>query len=850
MYLLNTSLLKLVEFTEADTPEYAILSHTWGEEEVSFQDIQYVSQVWCTLLSQTASAIKSKSGYTKIKRSAELARSEGHEFIWVDTCCIDNRSSAELSEAINSMYRWYSRAVVCYVYLDDVRFQPHGFNNGEFYTLCQPSRWFTRGWTLQELIAPKNVVFYTADWKRMGNKNHRPVRRALATITEINELVLEGVVSPLSMSVAARMKWASRRQTTRAEDIAYSLMGIFGVNMPLLYGEGTKAFVRLQEEILKGSNDHTIFAWKMPKAEGLDTPLSGLLADSPAAFADIEDYRPLPPITSRGSMTWTITNHGLRIPLFLRAVVQDNESKADDEFDAILECASRRGNDWFESPSIRVRRLYGDQFARVDPQTVRTIQTPSYEDGSQASSYKVIFIKQKPVYTVPNFMVSYENIHWRKTSRPTSVYLESVWPERYWDSRAATLQSIPPDNGCIVGLFRFSCSPLVVDYAIGLQRNQGGSWGCWSLQRRSHNDTVQEAVASANEFLIHEAYQMRGEASLYQHGSGTFEWKRNTNALSTVDINIEHTTIHGRPCFFVRARFKQGDLESRLQNLLMDATEPISLQDIFFAKTPDSARIRVAPLIMIPQQIQHLTDSGTLIRGVSEAEQRLRACLLGVLDELDHVMLGDPRLEDSAEDSHGMRPIHCAIIGGHKPVVKGLLELGADISSRTTHGWSPFHVAALFGRFQILELLIDELINRTKGTWAAQVIIDDRDNALSENILHLAVIHISQAGGEELLALLRFLNWKATSSAWNSVNHLGETPLHRLAAMGDGSIELVQSAWAYEFIPHPHDHLLDKHGRSLLWYAVCSGAVAMAKKLIELNRRIVNMMVQRFTHVN
>ncbi|KAK4460442.1 ankyrin repeat-containing domain protein [Cladorrhinum samala] len=257
MRLLRTDLsdgrLELQEFAGDCREKYAILSHVWGESELTIQDVQ-------------ASVGQTKKGYSKVINCCSRAKSDGFDYVWIDTCCIDKTSSAELSEAINSMYRWYQDADVCYVHLADVPSVPF-----------PDSRWFTRGWTLQELIAPSVVVFVDENWRDLGTK--ATLQEAIMRSTNIPAAVLAGN-GPSNASVAQRMSWAARRQTTRVEDIAYCLLGIFGVNMPLLYGEGERAFIRLQEEIIRTSDDQSIFAWRS------DDSRSGLLATGPAAFAD------------------------------------------------------------------------------------------------------------------------------------------------------------------------------------------------------------------------------------------------------------------------------------------------------------------------------------------------------------------------------------------------------------------------------------------------------------------------------------------------------------------------------------------------------------------------------------
>jgi hypothetical protein len=221
MRLLNTRTRKLEEFFGEAIPKYAILSHTWGENEVTFKDIERDGY---------------KSGSVKIDGClAEY----GPPYVWIDTCCIDKSSSAELSEAINSMWSWYSKADVCYVYLSDV---PPGDVPGRKDSAFRKSRWFTRGWTLQELIAPDHVVFYDSSWELIGRKirytSDEKLPGILADITRIPKGYLNGKEHVERASIAQRMSWAANRETKRVEDIAYSLLGIFGVNMAMLYGEG------------------------------------------------------------------------------------------------------------------------------------------------------------------------------------------------------------------------------------------------------------------------------------------------------------------------------------------------------------------------------------------------------------------------------------------------------------------------------------------------------------------------------------------------------------------------------------------------------------------------------------
>jgi hypothetical protein len=225
------------------TMPYAILSHTWGDdnEEVSFRDLKDGSG-------------KTKDGYRKIRFCGEQAARDDLQYFWVDTCCIDKSNSTELSEAINSMFRWYRDAARCYVYLSDVRKR----NHDEYDDLprsiwkldFRKSRWFTRGWTLQELIAPASVEFFSYEGIWLGDK--RSMKDQISEITNIPAQVLQGG-SLSSFSVDERMSWGAKRNTAREEDGAYCLLGIFDIYMPLIYGEREQAFSRLRREIaMKG----------------------------------------------------------------------------------------------------------------------------------------------------------------------------------------------------------------------------------------------------------------------------------------------------------------------------------------------------------------------------------------------------------------------------------------------------------------------------------------------------------------------------------------------------------------------------------------------------------------------
>jgi hypothetical protein len=231
--------LQLVSVNDDHPPPYAILSHTWSEgQEVTYDEL-------------VAGTGKEKTGYAKIVFCVDRAGEDGIEYCWVDTCCIDKSAHQEVQTAINSMFRWYQGAAKCYAYLSDVQV-PREVSDAQAFPISwmQPfrqSRWFTRGWTLQELLAPANVEFFSKEGKRLGSRIS--LERQVHEITEIPVEAVRG--QRLSeFSIDERMSWAAKRTTTLREDKVYCLLGIFGVYLPLIYGEGDAyAELRLREEI-------------------------------------------------------------------------------------------------------------------------------------------------------------------------------------------------------------------------------------------------------------------------------------------------------------------------------------------------------------------------------------------------------------------------------------------------------------------------------------------------------------------------------------------------------------------------------------------------------------------------
>lgn len=380
MRLLNSSNIELEDFsTDKDIPDYAILSHTWDVEEVLFADMG-------------KNIATGKAGYRKLWYSCQQAMKDRLNYVWIDTCCIDKSSSAELSEAINSMYSWYQKAKKCYVYISDFPTKVPALVD---------SRWFTRGWTLQELIAPSNLIFYSADWTELGTK--MTLQNILAQRTGIDVGILTGEKSLGSASVARRMSWACKRETTRIEDMAYCLMGLFDVNMPMLYGEGSKAFIRLQEEIMKHSDDQSLFAWTDSSAD--PESYQGLLAKSPKSFektGNITPYRDW-----ELSAPFSISNKGLRIDLYLSRYKEDL-------FVAALDCPVPPDYEGFLGIFLK-RITTGDhQYARVKADTLCQL--------NERGSIEIIYVRQSPSAPGPQDIYPLHAFQLRKGPTQESDY--------------------------------------------------------------------------------------------------------------------------------------------------------------------------------------------------------------------------------------------------------------------------------------------------------------------------------------------------------------------------------------------------------------------------------------------
>ena len=263
---------------------YAILSHRWQGDEISFKDMEKL----------TNSKLQTCSG-RKVVGTCEVAQKENLKWVWIDSCCIGNNVNAR-GRAINLMYRWYRCSQTCYTYLHDVTKDSFPRKANE----PANSEWFSRGWTLQELIAPRVLEFFDQSWQPIGNR--RDHAATLSKITRVPQILLDQTDGPGAsrtltdtFGVAQIMSWAADRETRMPEDRAYSLVGLFGVSLPALYGiGGQEAFQILQDTIIKQYRDQSILSWS-GQANG------NVLAESPSDFQKCFDVVPWRPSSWPGS---------------------------------------------------------------------------------------------------------------------------------------------------------------------------------------------------------------------------------------------------------------------------------------------------------------------------------------------------------------------------------------------------------------------------------------------------------------------------------------------------------------------------------------------------------------------
>ncbi|KAK7702068.1 hypothetical protein SLS64_009929 [Diaporthe eres] len=725
-------------------PPYAILSHTWGDDEVSLQAMQGLKAKYMT---------KKSRSLKKVIDAARLAASHGYRWIWIDTCCIDKNSSAELSEAINSFYRWYENAGVCYVYLDDYPEGQHDASSDfaehpDTWTL-QNTRWVTRGWTLQELVAPKMVRFYTKYRQPMGEKRDPSVCQALTRATGIEIGVLSGQITVAEISVANRMKWASKRLTKRPEDVAYCLMGLFGVNMPPLYGEGgARAFIRLQEQILKINDDQSIFAWQRHSKDE-DKSMHGLLASSPAYFQNTRSIYLMPTgFQSTSSVPWSMTNKGLHVQLYIRPELDTGE----EEYLAILDCfqdkkePDENPNDEFQaySPAIHLRRLWGDQYTRVRAHVCESLG----ERARHGGRHETFFVKQNPAPALPNLGI-HDYPRFGKTAH--NWKLRQVFPRDQWSGDDGVFRlSLYRARG-IQGMFRFTRNqhnqrPFAhldleydsLDVAVVLHRTARADLEAVCFPRPQEGSTLEQAYYRLNriwtkasreeqDYLFGE-YQERimvvpEMIKAVRAGRGLYL----INLRERFELETDLSNVPGLWATFhynlrVALEFQQSmselDGKPLEEESLKRARAAAPLEDL--GPSPPRVEVVEEELKSLLQPLhswsyskrdafrQRLQDGAHNIANIVAAVEICQAIIDGnvpaLQSSLKRVDVSD--ITGPVSTFEGLHLIHLASLTTDPQVISSLLEKGLDPLAVTDQGLNAFQLASICGKSRVVSPIL------------------------------------------------------------------------------------------------------------------------------------------------
>ncbi|KAL7943509.1 ankyrin repeat-containing domain protein [Trichoderma barbatum] len=821
---LDTGGFELKEFGEHNVPLYAILSHTWGEEEVTFQDM-------------TLGRFANKKGYDKIRGCCSLARANGYDYAWVDTCCIDKTSSSELSEAINSMYQWYVEADVCYGFLADVPSK----------VAFSESRWFTRGWTLQELIAPETMIFLDDEWNELGTRES--LKQEIFKRTGIPISVLSGS-SLESVSIAQKMSWAASRNTSRSEDRAYCLMGIFGINMPLLYGEGERAFMRLQEEIMKVTDDDSIFAWRSKHQNH-----GSLLATSPDAFeqsgnivrrrtAWLPDSRPL-----------TVSNKGIRLELSYMGVGHQGLGLA------ILHCTERKTKGhtfiaiYLKDVSLTMEnfeRVWCERYELFDPMPFRTSQRPQrwitvrqhrpvamrtrnrHQKGKASISplgETPLTSRDDPDWGLFDAAINFANgsstpppVNWNDGEQPSLIQMakegrvmETQWllaerttrpDQKDGDGRTALSHAAGNGHAKIVWLLlmrrevkpddKDSGGRTPLSYAAG----EGHAEVVWLLLTRGDTD-------------IH-AKDRTGQTPLFHaaaHGRKTVI----SMLLAREDSQHHLRDNYGRtPLSYASERGHETAVEMFLDRSDMDADSkdddgltPLCLAawnghtavtSMLIEQGADIDSLdnrQQTPLWWATQKGHAKTVEVLLHNGASMEIKGRDGCtpLLSAVSTGQHdifQLLLDKGADIETTNDYDETPLLVAALDGHEAMVKALVDKGAYIEVRGDDGSTPLVAAAKYGREGMVQALID------KGV-AIEVGDKHGSTPLSLAALngHLAVVRLLLDNGANI----------------NAMDRYGRTPLIEAIRMdrSDEVVELLLQRGA-------DTEVIDKEGRTALFY--------------------------------
>ncbi|KAF4928215.1 Vegetative incompatibility protein HET-E-1 [Colletotrichum fructicola] len=640
------------------------------------------------------------------------------------------------------MYHWYKNATVCFAYLSDV--SPGVTHDlSEIGSEFRGSRWFTRGWTLQELIAPRVVEFYASDWSHINTKtaSNIPFCGILSEITGIDIDILAGRTALDDTSIADKMRWAAKRKTKRREDMAYCLLGLFDVNMPLLYGEGSKAFIRLQEEILKDTNDQSIFLWAIESDRALEMDtLHGLLANSPDAFSRLElnHVRAMPPLESNESVPVSITSQGLRTSILLIPITGDDHY-------AVLDCTVSTSHTPFENqaPCIFLRRLWGDQFARIPWSVSYGVQfVPSNLEGFQREgTITTIYVKQTPFYIVPGIAIRTYIQTDQINALSSSFSITEAYPAERFSTTQSTVLTGEPQSGRTIVILRFGNKdkqlhkPLA-DVAVGLLRVEefddfrpihwvAAQWTSGDELRaikklvnlkvdirsrtRSGWMAIHLAILTENFpivlYLLEKGRRSRGE------------W----NLTTTTGETLSHLLAA-----YAQDFFSWGDVDWMSNNSKGKVIDALIVKSIAEARVNSRGELPIHRAVANGNTsalaIGKLFEAGSINAKDNAGRTVLFHAVCGGNNEIIGKLIG-MGASPEIPDSQGRTLAHAAVMARQPGVLGMLLGLGADPNATTAAiGLTPLHFACLYGFLDCVTALLDARKPAALNSWSTDAV--------------------------------------------------------------------------------------------------------------------------------
>lgn len=720
MRLINVKTFKLEEFLDYRAPPYAILSHTWGDdcEELSYRDVE------------DGNIDKPGIGSVKFRGCCRQAAEDKLGYAWIDTCCIDKTNLVELSEAINSMFRWYQRASICYAFLSDV---PSNESPREEGSKFQRSRWFDRGWTLQELLAPKTLRLYgalvstndtaaadlkvTKEWYLLGTKGS--MSATIASITGIPREYLLGIARLHTASVAQRMSWAAHRDTKRKEDLAYCLLGIFDITMPMIYGEGgDQAFFRLQEQIMKVTRDDSILAWGLGNDKPLDNDTGKatagrILAKAPADFGSSGQI-----IRREQSLKFTSSVYmsGGSIQAYLPLLTTSTGKIV-----GLLSCGPENNTQQVVGiPLIELSVGSSDEYARP-----RGYNSALYSTTASAAMPQPIRIKHDSQESAPadssGLYFHYED----NDFTDINLKMIGVEPHSCWDEERALITSMVRANDGPLGqiLIRLRHNEEgSKDFVIVLdcrEQNSDTQAGC-CVFICSRNTLLEELAANLPSMMQKLDGKLRARNGLLSLRVRLERLERQPifvlrpesvldEVFTTVDATVE---LEGKMLLLESLRLlneneaierEERKLEEELSRCNESLKEVKKEQEIISAKLKELEERRKE---LIETEKTDIEKRSELSKKLAETEEKLNGTSAQWVytqrqwNELRQV-------DDPIISLKGKPAFEWAVEKGSIEVVKRCLNEGADVNARYDNGWTPLLVVSQFGYTEVARLLIE-----------------------------------------------------------------------------------------------------------------------------------------------